>query len=303
MENINIKDTYKGIDLLIAQKCDDGDGIFKKDEESILIKAKQEFEESGEKQETTIKGVKYYYNKYINAFLEFPQKLQEISTEITDALRVKKEYYPDIKIEKPTIEDSAEKTKEEIVSKMYKKWSGVFKKSPLKESFYSKLYDVIKTMHCSVSDDKFNSSEYSSKEEQTMDEVIAIFAGEAQLNPKCVNGPYNGLFQLGKPGLTEAKAWAAKHKNIPGMNNVKEDMTISEFLNISGEDQLDYLVAYIGKCREYSKLSPDEEISPGQVWAMIKYPFKGKSNSNITAQKNNAIKKVFINNEIPPGIS
>ena len=87
MEPIN---KYTGIDLLIAQKCDDGNGILEeeKNEISIFTKAQQDFQASGEKQEVTIKGVRYYFNKVKNALLKIPEQVDRPHTEVPDATAV-----------------------------------------------------------------------------------------------------------------------------------------------------------------------------------------------------------------------
>ena len=197
--------------------------------------------------------------------------------------------------------EEAQLEKAEVCKKMYEKWSAKFSKSPLKQDFYEKLYDVIETLNVEIPESDWDRENYSSPKEQAMDEVIAIFAGESQLNPRCKNGIYNGLFQLANPGLTEAKRWAEKNPDVPGMKNISKGMTITRFRNSSGELQLDYLVAYIGKCKEYSKIGKDEKITPGQLWAMIKYPFKGKNNKLIQ-QKTDSISNVFKNSNIEQGI-
>lgn len=190
--------------------------------------------------------------------------------------------------------------KQKICSKLYNKWQSKFPNSPLKEDFYEKLYDVIDTLKVEIPINAWDKKSYSSPKEQAMDQVIAIFAGEAQLNPKAKNGIYNGLFQLAEPGLKEAKMWANKHKDVAGMSNIKNNMTINAFRNLSGKTQLDYLVAYIGKCKEYSKIGKDETITPAQLWAMIKYPFKGKNNK-LVHQKNDSIQNVFKNSKVEFG--
>ena len=232
------------------------------------------------------------------------QKQQE--QEARDATRVavpaelkvvKQEDAADTKI----ITEKNEKNKEELCGMMHKKWSSKFKNSPLKESFYLKLYDVIETLNVEIPESDWDRDNYSSPEEQAMDEVIAIFAGESKLNPKAKNSIYNGIFQMAAPGLIDAKKWAKKNPDVSGMNNISGSMTITKFRNSSGELQLDYLVAYIGKSKEYSKIGKDEKITPGQLWAMIKYPFKGKNNK-LVQQKTDSIANVFNNNNIRHGI-
>lgn len=197
--------------------------------------------------------------------------------------------------------EEAQLEKAEVCKKMYEKWSAKFSKSPLKQDFYEKLYDVIETLNVKIPESEWDRENYSSPKEQAMDEVIAIFAGESKLNPRSQSGIYNGLFQLANAGLTEAKRWAEKNPDVPGMKNISKGMTITRFRNSSGELQLDYLVAYIGKCKEYSKIGKDEKITPGQLWAMIKYPFKGKNNKLIQ-QKTDSISNVFKNSNIEQGI-
>ena len=187
-----------------------------------------------------------------------------------------------------------------LSKKMYNKWHSKFPNSPLKQDFYEKVYDIIETLNIKVPEEQWDKKSYSSPQEQAMDQVIAVFAGESRLNPKSKNGIYNGLFQLAKPGLTESNNWAAKNKNVKGMNNINKNLSIEGFRNLSGAKQLDYLVAYIGKCKEYSKIGSDESITPAQLWAMIKMPFDGRKSKSITA-KTNAINNVFENNKIHKG--
>jgi len=190
-----------------------------------------------------------------------------------------------------------------IVNGMYEKWSKKFNNSPLTKEFYSKLYDVIKTLNCSVSDIDYDKSVYKSKTEQTMDQVIAILAGESKLNPKAKDGKYHGLFQLKTPGLIDIKRYAVKHPEVPGMKNINQNANIKDFWNMPGEAQLDYLVAHINNAKIYSKIKSNEKITPAQMWAMIKFPFEGKASSDTTAQKANAIKAVFKNSNIQYGIA
>ena len=199
------------------------------------------------------------------------------------------------------LEEKINRSKQDLCKKMYDKWSAKFPKSPLKQDFYEKLYDVIETLNVTIPESAWDKENYSSLKEQIMDEVIAIFAGKSQLNPKSKNSIYNGIFQLATPGLKEAKSWAQKNPNVSGMENISNDMTITKFRNSSGTLQLDYLVAYIGKCKEYSKIGADESITPGQLWAMIKYPFKGK-NSKLIQQKTDSISNVFKNSKIEQGL-
>lgn len=194
------------------------------------------------------------------------------------------------------------KAKNEITQKLYEKWHSKWPSSPLTQSFFEKLYYVIDILNIEVPESNWNKEKYESAKEQAMDEVLAIFAGEAQLNPSTQKGTtYYGLFQLGKGGLTDLKKYAKAHPDEPGMNNISSSMTLNKFAKISGEEQLDYLIAYIGKCKEYSKIGKDEAITPAQLWAMIKWPFKG-NDKDIINEKTNSITQVFTKNKVEHGI-
>ena len=202
----------------------------------------------------------------------------------------------------------------EFSTKLGKKWRKIFVNSTLTDTFFQKLCDVMTTLKIKVPDSEWNKAKYSSPEEQALDEVIAIFAGEARLNPRTVGkvkgkSMFYGLFQISQQGLTSAKHWAKEHPEIPGMKNIKQNMTLSAFRNLKGEEQLDYLVAYIGASRDASNISQDEELSPAKLWSMIKLPNLDENNpakkarrERTIAQKQDSIDNVFKNNKIPLGI-
>lgn len=197
--------------------------------------------------------------------------------------------------------NNQELSKKEVATKLYKKWSGVFKNSNLKEDFYEKLYDVIDIMNIDITNSSWNKKEYATKKEQVMDEMIAIFAAESQLNSKKQKGQYYGVFQLAARPLIDLKAWAKDNPDVYGMKNIDQNLKIANFKNVPGTKQLDYLIAYIGKSKEYSKIDKNASITPGQLWAMIKYPFKGKHLTTVRA-KSDSIQSVFRNNNLPKGL-
>lgn len=201
------------------------------------------------------------------------------------------------KAEKRDIIKTAQK--EQIVSKMHEKWSAKYKNSNLGKQFYAKLYEVIKQINCEIDDKDFDPKHYSSKEEQTMDEVIAVIAGESSLNSKARYYIYRGIFQLDSDSLKTVKA-IAKDKKLPG---VDQKITLSGFANLSGEKQLDYLVAHVAYGRMRSGISEKEKISPQQLWAMIKKPKYGQKHSDLTQEKSKAINKIFNKNKIERGIA
>lgn len=96
MEPIDIK-SLSEIDRLIAEKCDDGNGLLEeeKGEISIFTKAQQDFKKAeqdsigkGKLPEVTIKGITYYYNIIVNALVKKPEKIDDPIEEKPDALMV-----------------------------------------------------------------------------------------------------------------------------------------------------------------------------------------------------------------------
>lgn len=183
----------------------------------------------------------------------------------------------------------------EMPKKAYQKWSKVFTQSPLKEYFYLKLYDVMERLNIKIDD--WDSEKYDSPKAQAFNEIIAILAGESQLKPDSKNGPYRGLFQLATAGLKDLKTWARTNEDGSTGLVIDQNIDIEGFAKLTGEEQLDYLVAYIEKMKEYSGIGKDESITPSQMWAMIKYPFRGKD-GKLVNEKNNAINKVISLNKI-----
>lgn len=210
--------------------------------------------------------------------------------------------------------NSSEPAKKEICTKLCTKWKKAFNNTPLQQSFFEKLYDVIDQLNVKIPEDKWDKSKYSSPKEQAMDEVIAIFACEGRLDPRTVSSskpPYYGLFQLAD--LKTVNKYAASHPEEPGMNKIIANattMTMSKFRNLSGEEQLDYLIAYVGASREGSHINPDEAITPAKLWSMIKLPNLPEDNPTKKArrektiiQKEKAIDTVFRTNRVPRGIN
>lgn len=204
--------------------------------------------------------------------------------------------------------------KSEICEKMYKKWSLKFKAPSINQAFFEKLYDTLDVLKVEITEDDWDKENYSSPKEEAFDKVIAVLVGESKLNPQTVGyvnkrATFYGLFQLSSGGLKAAKQWASKHKDVAGMNNIKTSMTIEKFKTLSGVEQLDYLVAYIGASRDGSKIDYDEKLSPAKLWSMIKLPnldenvpAKLKRRNRTIVQKADSIKRIFVANKIPFGI-
>ncbi len=200
-----------------------------------------------------------------------------------------------------------------ICKKMQEKWCGTFKNSSLKQEFFLKLYDVIDILNIKISDKDWDKNHYSSKKEQAMDEMLAMFAGESQLNPREIGyvkrvPTFYGLFQLSQDGLNAAKKYAADHPDVSGMDGVSQTMTLNKFKNLRGEQQLDYFVAYICASKAASKISEKENLSPAKIWSMVKLPNLNETNpqkkarrEKNTVQKQDSISHIFRNNKISRG--
>ncbi len=215
----------------------------------------------------------------------------------------------------PKIESNkSELDKTVLCEKMQQKWCSVFKNSPLKAEFFAKLLDVMETLNVKIDEADWDKEKYSSPEEQTMDEVIAIFAGEACLNPKTIGkvkgvSTFYGLFQLSKQGLGTVKQWAKEHPEVAGMKNIKQNMTLQAFRSLKGEQQLDYLIAYIGASRDASNIDENEVLTPAKLWSMIKLPNLDENKPDKKArrdrtimQKQDSIRNIFRTNKIPYGV-
>lgn len=259
------------------------------------------------------------YNKRCEDFkkakLESSSVFSEYNIAPSDNTRVERPVIADELVIKKNVQkvDDATLQKTLLCKKMQEKWCKAFKNSPLKEEFFSKLYDVIDTLNIKISENSWDKKTYSYPKEQAMDEILAIFAGEAKLNPKTIGyvgkiPTFFGLFQLSKDGLGSAKKWAKEHPEVAGMTNINQNMTLQKFPKLRGEEQLDYLVAYICASKDASKISKDESLSPAKLWSMVKLPNLNENDPKKRArrqktiiQKQDSIAKIFINNRIPRG--
>lgn len=182
-----------------------------------------------------------------------------------------------------------------IINKTYENWAKVFKDSPLKEEFFIKLYDVMERLN--IKEESLDIEKYDSLEAQAFNGVVAILAKESQLKPDCKYLDYRGLFQLATLGLTDIKKWVKENPDKAAGLKIDQNINIEGFAKLTGEEQLDYLVAYIEKMKEYSGIGKDERITPAQMGAMIKKPFDGKLDSLIN-EKNNEIKTTIKRNKV-----
>jgi hypothetical protein len=297
------KDTWKyAMEKYGAKKINIRISVFNA-EKSIAVYIKRELEKNGGDARTI--GEKWYNelveftekgsNSHKNIPIEQVQKKPPQRTLAPKAADLKADSGKNIKSQPAKVKPAE---KEVIVAKMYEKWSSNFKNSNLDINFYNKLYDFIKLVHCEIDDEAFDSKNYSSKEEQTMDEVIAVLAGESSLNSKAKYYIYRGIFQLDAASLTTVKKMGEKY-DLPGIN---QDINLAQFANLSGEKQLDYLIGHLTYAKIRSGILSTERITPQQLWAMIKLPNRGQRYNNLVQQKSRCINKIFDANNIKRGI-
>lgn len=270
-EKIDIN-SLSGIEQSIARKCDkNGDGFIKGKKENSLFETTKATINHGENT-FIFEGFKYNadgsifnYGKLIKT-PEIKQKEIKLFAEPPKPLKI------DDKIQELSLNKVDTK-------KLIDKWNKRFPKAHLTESFMNKLREVVEELHCKVSTKNFKPEKYNSPEEQAMDELCIMFALESSLSPRTRSdsGTFNGLFQLSKVGMS-----SIKDPKLP-------KLSMEQFRKLSAERQMDYLVGYIESAREASKLPADEQITPAQVWAMVKSPSSGKINTKTAISKQKII--------------
>lgn len=141
--------------------------------------------------------------------------------------------------------------------------------------FVRKVYDIAQELNIT----KLNGSRdsrFPNKEDQIVDEILAIFSGESDCNPasKSPNGLYHGIFQFSEISM----------KDCAMSNKLKEKglkrLTMNQFRKLSRIKQLDYFVAHVNLAKRYSKIE-NMPISAAQAWAMVKIPSNGQKKSAI----------------------
>lgn len=129
--------------------------------------------------------------------------------------------------------------------------------------FVEKLYKLAKKLNITKTNGgSWDKSKYPTIEDQIVDELMAIFAGESSFDPRSKNGKYRGIFQLDQMSLN-----ALKMSNKVGR--------ISAFANLSRIQQLEYFAAHIELGKTYSQLG-DKALSPAEAWRLVQYPAYGK---------------------------
>ena len=130
----------------------------------------------------------------------------------------------------------------ESAKRLQSKWCGIWTQAKLPLSFFEKLLDIIPKLNLKV--DKFDSENYASPQEQIADRLCLLFAQEAGLNPKSKTSNYAGLFQLANDTIYHVKQSAQKEEISRLMTDKKDFDGLSGFAKLSGEQQLDWLIAF-----------------------------------------------------------
>lgn len=170
----------------------------------------------------------------------------------------------------------SEKTVKTIADSWADKW-GISNTNGEFTRFVRKVYDIAQELNITKLNGK-RDSRFPNKEDQIVDEILAIFAGESSFNPKAVNSNlYYGIFQFSEISM----------KDCAQQNKLKEKglkrLSMAEFRKLPRIKQLDYFVAHINLAKMYSRIG-NKPISAAQAWAMVKGPFNGQKLKAIKAK-------------------
>ena len=150
--------------------------------------------------------------------------------------------------------------------------------------FVERLYEIAKELNITkTTSGTWDKSKYPTIEDQIVDELMAIFAGESRFRTK-TSGIYHGIFQLANDPNIMADADTTKYLKEANLKYTN----IKAFDNLSRLQQLEYLVPYLKTGIKRSNLK-GQSISPAQVWSMIKYPSLGKPGNVIKNREGKVI--------------
>ncbi len=172
----------------------------------------------------------------------------------------------------------SEKTVKAIADSWAAKWK-ISNKNGEFTKFVRKLYDVASALNVTKLNGE-RDNRFPHKEDQIVDEIMGIFANESQFNTKSTSKDnlFHGIFQFSAVGMQECE-----DKEYLKKAGLKK-LSMTEFKQLSGTRQLDYMVEYVKICKKYySKIGDNEAIAPKQLYAMINYPKAGKPNTKFNA--------------------
>lgn len=272
--------SLNGIERTIANLCNQNNDDWIKGDVEVSLFNKTKASINREKNTFVFNNVTYNANGsvFIDADKELKKRLDASNVNPQDAIRDYRLNY--------VLPEFSTLHKEPVMDtqRMHEYWnnSQIYPEYNLSPDFYTHLQDTCKQMNCIIPEKDFNPEKFASREEQTIYEMSAIFAREAEMNSKTVkSGTFYGLWQASSDATTTIREELAREEK-PSLKNI----TPKGMLSITPEKQLDYLNVYIKACkRRFSKIPEGEPISPAQVWAMIQSPYKGKDQKKIETKQ------------------
>lgn len=84
---------------------------------------------------------------------------------------------------------------------------------------------------------------------------------------------YGGIIQMNNQALNLVVQKYAKEFNL------NSKITMTDFLKLSREKQLDYAFAYLLEMKDYCKVSKQSNLKGGKLWAIIKSPKQTRRNN------------------------
>lgn len=166
-------------------------------------------------------------------------------------------------------------TREQNIAKFARSWKLAYpnvNEADLKR-FIRKLYKVCKELKITQTNDGKLDPRYATKEDQIVDEMLAVFANESKLNPKAISHAgsetYRGIFQLGDTTFTEMK------KHNPATRPLGKTL----------EQQLDNLVDYFNYNHDIFGMPDGLRLNAKRMATMIKYPKAWRYNETVGGKK------------------
>ena len=166
-------------------------------------------------------------------------------------------------------------TREQNIEKMARSWKLAYPQAnegDLKR-FIRKLYKVCKQLKITQTNDGKLDPRYATKEDQIVDEMLAVFANESELNPnkikKSPKDTYRGVFQLGDKTFAEMK------KHNPATRPFGKTL----------EQQLDNLVDYFKYNHDIFGMPDGLRLNAKRAATMIKFPKAWHYNETVGGKK------------------
>lgn len=155
-----------------------------------------------------------------------------------------------------------EDTTAKEVKKLKDMWSPVAK--GISDDFYKQIVEIAQRVKC---DPVY---------------LSIVLYQESKFNPRAKKGMYHGLGQMTQISLTDSLQ-NVKRKKLD--IDVNTSMSINSFAQLSRENQLPYIEAYIVNAKRLAGIGPNEKLEPGELYALFFLP--GYANKSVLASKTN----------------